>query len=121
MILDEFSHWLQSQGVHPVLGGMIFGFLLAKIFSFRLTQTSTVNSSAGMSAYPISAGTFPSDKVQITQTSLNLDAEISQQIAGHLAKGNKIEAIKILRGATGLGLAEAKSAVEGIEASLTKR
>jgi Ribosomal protein L7/L12 C-terminal domain len=35
-------------------------------------------------------------------------------IAAALAKGNKIEAIKLLRGARGLGLREAKDAIEAI-------
>jgi large subunit ribosomal protein L7/L12 len=36
-------------------------------------------------------------------------------IQGELARGNKITAIKLLREATGLGLAEAKQAVEAME------
>lgn len=38
------------------------------------------------------------------------------QIKSLLQRGNKIEAIKIYREATGVGLAEAKAAVEAIEA-----
>ncbi|NJN97033.1 MAG: hypothetical protein HC875_24520 [Anaerolineales bacterium] len=38
------------------------------------------------------------------------------QIRSLLQQGNKIEAIKIYREATGVGLAEAKAAVEAIEA-----
>lgn len=39
----------------------------------------------------------------------------SQQIADLIAAGQKIEAIKLLREQTGLGLAEAKAAVERLE------
>ena len=39
-------------------------------------------------------------------------------IADALNQGNKIEAIKLLREATGLGLAEAKTAVEDMERKL---
>ncbi len=38
------------------------------------------------------------------------------QIRSLLQRGNKIEAIKMYREATGVGLAEAKAAVEAIEA-----
>jgi ribosomal protein L7/L12 len=39
------------------------------------------------------------------------------QVKAQLRKGNKIEAIKIYREATGLGLKEAKEAVEALERS----
>jgi hypothetical protein len=42
-------------------------------------------------------------------------AAIGPAIADALRKGNKIEAIKLLRQASGLGLAEAKSTVERFE------
>lgn len=41
-----------------------------------------------------------------------------QKIVEMLERGQKIEAIKIYREATGIGLAEAKSFVEGLERSL---
>jgi ribosomal protein L7/L12 len=41
-----------------------------------------------------------------------------QEIESHLFAGRKIQAIKIYREATGLGLKEAKDAVEAIEAEL---
>lgn len=43
---------------------------------------------------------------------------VKEQIRSLLLQGNKIEAIKIYREATGLGLAESKSAVEMVEAEL---
>lgn len=42
----------------------------------------------------------------------------SQQVADLIAAGRKIEAIKLLREHTGIGLAEAKAAVERLEAGL---
>jgi ribosomal protein L7/L12 len=42
--------------------------------------------------------------------------QLQAEIRRHLAVGNKIEAIKHYREATGVGLAEAKDAVERIEA-----
>lgn len=43
------------------------------------------------------------------------DADLVEQVQTLLAQGQKIQAIKIYREATGAGLAEAKNAVEAIE------
>ena len=42
--------------------------------------------------------------------------QLLDEIKGHIAAGRRIEAIKVYRDATGAGLAEAKEAVELIEA-----
>jgi len=47
-----------------------------------------------------------------------LPAERREQINDELFTGRKIGAIKLYRAATGVGLAEAKEAVEAIEAQL---
>ena len=44
-----------------------------------------------------------------------------QAIEAAIFAGNKIEAMKLYREATGVGLAEAKEAVEAMEASLRQR
>jgi ribosomal protein L7/L12 len=44
-----------------------------------------------------------------------------QAIEAAIFAGNKIEAIKLYREATGVGLAEAKQAVEAMEASLRQK
>jgi hypothetical protein len=46
--------------------------------------------------------------------------EAVQQIQSALYAGHKIEAIKIHRGATGLGLAESKRFIEALEAELRR-
>lgn len=48
----------------------------------------------------------------------NLTAEQKEQINAYIFSGQKIQAIKVLREATGLGLAEAKQAVEATEVAL---
>lgn len=47
----------------------------------------------------------------------SLSAESQAAIRSALARGNKIEAVKLYREATGLGLAESKEAVEQMERS----
>jgi large subunit ribosomal protein L7/L12 len=63
------------------------------------------------------------DRLQYLYKRLNIEymAEpslVDPRITEMLKKGNKIEAIKIYREIHNVGLAEAKNAVEGIEASL---
>ena len=59
-------------------------------------------------------------RLNINYTSANADSDpaLSPQIQDALRHGNKIEAIKIYRELTNVGLAEAKRAVEEIESRL---
>lgn len=64
------------------------------------------------------------DKLQFLYRRLNIDdadpnsTEPSPQIQAALRRGDKIGAIKIYRELTGVGLAEAKQAIDGIESKL---
>jgi len=63
------------------------------------------------------------DRLQYLYKRLNIDfvaepTSIDPRIVDFLKKGNKIEAIKVYREIFNVGLAEAKNAVEGMEASL---
>jgi ribosomal protein L7/L12 len=65
------------------------------------------------------------DKLQFLYRRLNIeyadpnsDPILSPQIQEALRRGNKIEAIKIYRELTGVGLAEAKQAVDNFESRL---
>lgn len=51
----------------------------------------------------------------ITSSTVHLPTEVSQKISTLLAVGAKLEAIKVLREATGLGLKEAKDIVDQLE------
>lgn len=48
----------------------------------------------------------------------DLPESVLEEIAGQIRAGRKIEAIKLMREATGLGLKEAKEAVEDLERAL---
>ncbi len=65
------------------------------------------------------------DKLQFLYRRLNIDyadassdPAFSPQIQEALRRGNKIEAIKIYRELTGVGLAEAKQVIDKIESKL---
>jgi large subunit ribosomal protein L7/L12 len=51
----------------------------------------------------------------ITSSTMHLPMELSQKISTLLAAGAKIEAIKVLRDSTGLGLKEAKDIIDQLE------
>jgi hypothetical protein len=58
---------------------------------------------------------FQSAPRMVTQTAAQPSAEALKAVRAELAAGNTIAAIKLLREATGLGLREAKDAVERME------
>ena len=57
-------------------------------------------------------------RLNIDYLAPNANPGLSPQVLEALRRGNKIEAIKIYRELTGVGLAEAKQAVEAIESRL---
>lgn len=57
-------------------------------------------------------------RLNIDYVDPNVDPARSPQIQDALRRGNKIEAIKIYRELTGVGLAEAKQVIDGIESRL---
>jgi ribosomal protein L7/L12 len=61
---------------------------------------------------------FLYNRLNIDYADPNSDPIYSPQIQETLRRGNKIEAIKIYRELTGLGLAEAKQAMDQLESRL---
>ena len=58
---------------------------------------------------------FLYDRLNIDYANPNSNPILSPKIQEALRRGNKIEAIKIYRELTGLGLAEAKDAIDKVE------
>jgi len=52
----------------------------------------------------------------VRQTTISQGEPLPQEVLAELARGNKLQAIKVLRKASGLGLKEAKELVEAAEA-----
>ncbi len=57
-------------------------------------------------------------RLKIDYADPNSDPALAPQIQDALRRGNKIEAIKIYRELTGVGLAEAKQTIDSLEARL---
>ena len=60
-------------------------------------------------------------ELEINGQKFDVNPEAAAQVRQYLSDGKKIEAIKVLREATGLGFAEAKNMVEIMERTMTLR
>lgn len=90
----EFSGWELAIGI---AAGLLIGlFLRRRAPRQDLTGPPELPMAAPQALPPLDPAKFP-------------------EVAEALARGNKIEAIKLLREATGLGLKESKDAVDRME------
>jgi hypothetical protein len=115
--LDGIANWFQSIGVHPVLGAFMAGAMIAFVFAYRRTPPVDLTADAPAPAtHPgfAASGTVVSKSVSAKLTVDGRSVDISPEVMAHIRAGNKIEAIKALRSASGLDLKVAKAAVDSI-------
>ncbi|MCW1431523.1 ribosomal protein L7/L12 [Novosphingobium sp. JCM 18896] len=98
---------IDSTAIAVLLAAAAFVFWLGRLSAGRARDLSAPPAGLGTAtpARPVATARAPSD----------LAPDKLAEIRGELARGNKINAIKLMREATGLGLAEAKQAVESLE------
>lgn len=96
---------IDSTVIAVLLAGAALVFWLGRMSAGRARDLSAPPTGLGAPTRPAAVVRAPSD----------LPPERLAEIRGELARGNKISAIKLMRDATGLGLAEAKQAVESLE------
>jgi hypothetical protein len=101
------------------LAGLVVGLIIGLILKSRgerqdLTGVPTsLAASMPRSPQGTSPGSMPPPAPATAGQTLSPDSLL--KVGAALASGNKIEAIKLLREASGLGLKEAKDAVERME------
>ena len=122
--LDSLANWFQSMGVHLVLGAFMAGAVIAFVFAYR--RSPPVELTAGVPApatHPMLAesGTVVAKSVNTRLTVDGRSVDIPSEVMAHIHNGNKIEAIKALRNASGLDLKAAKAAVDSIADSPAMR
>lgn len=126
-MLNSLSDLFTSIGIHPVVGGFLLGVLLCivALVMKRGLGIEVRNSSAdelarfrdphAFSSGPVNASamTFHEGNKEMT-----LPPEASTAVMQALRKGSKIEAIKLFREASGLGLKESKDIIEAMQSKL---
>jgi len=91
--------------------GALVALIGWSLLAFWLGRRSVVRGDRDLSGPPPSFAA-PRPVPAAVPAAAGLSPEALAAIHGELARGNKINAIKLMREATGLGLAEAKQAVE---------
>lgn len=104
--------------------GDLINYLVAGVFGFLLALVLvSIRRRAGRPMIendPIAFGQSSVLTPPRTQSTLELGRELAPDIERLIRAGNKIEAIKLVRERTGLGLKEAKDTVEMMERLLNK-
>lgn len=97
METDPVSSWFQAQGISPLVGGILLGASIAYLL-FRSSRKSKVNVELprGAPERPVAAAS----------------GDVKEQALDLVRRSSKIEAIKLVRERTGLGLKEAKDQVD---------
>lgn len=133
--LDAVGGWFQSHGVHPVMGAFLLGAVIAFAFAYRRTPGkdgagASVTGPDGVPAASLVSGAgiagagsmkpgrlFGTTSVRVENSHVAMsingkDVSFPQAVLDHLQAGRTIDAIKELRNASGLDLAEAKKVVD---------
>ena len=125
------QEYAKEFGMEPflftLLVGIVVGFLCAKLTGGN--RKSSAAASSGMSmptSFPTSSSTISKFSQTSTRTmdlnlngtSISLDSNLISELQAFLAKDDKIGAIKHLRAARPLELANAKATVEALEQTI---
>ena len=100
METDPVSAWFQAQGISPLLGGILLGASIVLLL-FRSSRKPKV--------------IFEVPRVPHERPMAAAAGDVKEQALALVRQKNKIEAIKLVRERTGLGLKEAKDQVEAWE------
>lgn len=123
--MNEIARWFESMGVSPLLGGVIIGAIVVYLLTRRSDRnvqplgaaTGLPTAERKVQTQNRASGAYTQIRIENNGQPIELSAEASREIVDLLRKGDKIGAIKTLRMATGLGLAESKNMVEAMERS----
>lgn len=97
MHADPVSGWFEAQGVSPLVGGALLGAALVYLL---------------MRGRARQAQPFQVPRAQMQRPIAAVQGDVKEQALQLVRAKNKIEAIKLVRQHTGLGLKEAKDQVE---------
>src|SRR4051812_27617601 len=118
---DSIAHAFEAIHVHPVLGAFIAGAVIAFIFLRRgSSEPGDPGVRAPVSVAPPASVAIKSDINQTENISFTVNGrkvEFPPEVMTLIRAGNKIDAIKAVRTATGLDLKDSKDIVDQLAAS----
>jgi hypothetical protein len=126
-MLNSLSELFDSIGVHPIVGGVCIGALLCALaWTVKTLLRIEVRGSAGNELArfrdpdAFSRGTNAATKIDVQTPGEEraLPDQISSEVMKALRAGKKIEAIKLFRESSGLGLKESKDFIEALQSKL---
>ena len=118
--LDGIAIWLTGVGIHPVLGAFVAGFLLA-VLARTVRASSGVAPNAGMFTSSTVSLAHGSGSLTVNGQTVPLEPTVLAAVVETIKSGHLLEAIKLVREKTGLGLAESKLLVDTVAKSALLR
>lgn len=113
--MDAFSQWFSDRGISPLLAGAVISIFALFAFKFLFRSRADRDVDYGATPRTVTETRAKSrTRVSVHTSELDLPPELSAEVIELVKSGNKIQAIKIVREATGLGLKEAKDVVEAL-------
>jgi hypothetical protein len=100
--MSVISNFFASLGINPFLAGFVIGAVLCAFVRVGFAAKSAPNQD------------FTPQPTRPTVAAPPVSNEVPPAVLDSIRRGNTIEAIKILKESSGIGLAEAKSVVEAI-------
>ena len=122
--MQALSDFLARLGVDPLIGGLVLGFIGGWLFARMLRISDPRNGTpkttdASPSSPAPSVGPLALIALRAALRNQGVDAELAPAQAGEvlalLQARQKLEAIKLLRSLTGLGLKETKDVCDQVE------
>lgn len=116
--MSDVTNYFMELGIDPFLAGLVIGAFLCALVRSRFRVSIETRRPMGRQEGVRSAiepATLVTKSYSVTVSNKELGNEESAAMLAALDRGNKIEAIKIVREALGIELKQAKDLVEAIE------
>lgn len=125
--LDAIASWFTGLGIHPVLGAFLAGLGVGLIVRASRTRVSgDAGAAPSLADQARNAGMFQKSTVAVEHgtTSLSINGspvpiapKVMSDLVAKIRSGHTIDAIKLAREATGLGLKESKLLIDTLAQS----
>lgn len=118
--LDGIATWLTGVGVHPVLGAFAAGLVVGLVLRSNRSAAGTATGPGLITSSTVSLE-HGSGSLTVNGTTVPLESSVLAAVVETIRRGHMIEAIKLVREKTGLGLTESKLLVDTVAKSALLR